>query len=57
MPRWPSQPAKRTEPYSEDEILNMRKSGDTVSTILKRAEKVNGWKRAKVREILFGKAY
>ena len=55
MPRWPGPhtPA-RTEPYTETELLDMRRDGDPVSTIMQRAKRLNGWDRSKVREILFG---
>ena len=58
MPRWPGSfiPA-RTTPYTEAELLDMRKAGDPVSTIMQRAKRLNGWDRARVREVLFGKNF
>lgn len=44
----------RTDPYTPDELLDMRKAGEPVSTIMQRARRLNGWDRARVREILFG---
>ena len=46
----------RLTPYTERELLDMRAAGDTVSIILDRARRVNGWDRARVREILFGES-
>jgi hypothetical protein len=54
---WPHQPPARTEPYTEAELLDMYRSGDPVSAVIARAKRVNGWNRAKVREIIFGKAF
>lgn len=58
MPRWPG-PHKsgRTTPYTEAELLDMRKAGDAVSTIMMRAKRLNGWDRSRVREVLFGKNF
>lgn len=44
---------KRIDPYTPRELLDMREAGDTVSIILDRARRVNGWDRKRVRGILF----
>lgn len=48
---------KRVDPYTEAELIGMRAAGEPVSIIIDRARRVNGWSRARVREILFGREF
>lgn len=43
----------RTDPYTEAELLDMKKAGEPIYMIMSRAKRVNGWDKAKVRGILF----
>lgn len=47
----------RTEPYTEQELLDMYRTGDTVSEIAMRARRMNGWNKQRVREVIFGKNF
>lgn len=60
MPRarnWVQNPPARITPYTEAELVDMYRNGDTVSSIAMRARRVNGWKISRVREVLFGKNF
>ena len=60
MPRernWASNPPPRTDPYTEQELLDMYRTGDTVSEIAMRARRMNGWNKQRVREVIFGKNF
>lgn len=54
---WAQNPPARTEPYTEQELLDMYRGGDTVSAIAMRARRLNKWKIGRVREVLFGKSF
>lgn len=53
----PSAKGARKTPYTEAELLAMHKAGETLSNIFAKAYRINNWGRAKVREVLFGRAY
>lgn len=57
MPRWPNNPPARTEPYTDEEIFDMWKSGDPVSRIIQKVAKVNKMHRSEIRRIIFGKSF